>query len=276
MPGLDPGIHDLKGRANGRLSRSQAASVSARSVSKCSGDLGVRSGRAAAMNAGIPMASHDASEHGKLIASAAKAALAPLGCVRKGRSRVWFADQRFWAIWIEFQPSGWSKGSYLNVGTRYFWRSGRGLAFSYRPVDFIPFESAEQFTPLIETIAGIAAREVVALRERFRTPSDVLRHLQSSPLRDGWPVYDAAIASWLVGDVEQSRALFQRIAAWPTCGYDWEKRLKASSAVLAAQLDRHPAFRSAILDIIQRQRTRIGLAEDRGCLDDAADHTSAR
>ena len=33
------------------------------------------------------------NEHGKLIASAAKAALEPLGCVRKGRSRVWYADR---------------------------------------------------------------------------------------------------------------------------------------------------------------------------------------
>ncbi|NVN87526.1 MAG: hypothetical protein HXX15_15725 [Rhodopseudomonas sp.] len=216
------------------------------------------------------------NEHSRLIASAAKAALAPLGCVRKGRSRVWYADQRFWAIWIEFQPSGWSKGSYLNVGARYFWGASRGLGFSHRPVDFIPFQSAEQFNPLIQTMAGVAAREVIAMRERFRTPSDILRDMLASPLRDGWPVYDAAIASWLAGEVDQSRALFQRIAEWPTYGYDWEQRLKESSAALAALLDRPQAFRSAILDIIQRQRTRIGLAEDHGCLDDVVDRTVAR
>jgi hypothetical protein len=52
-----------------------------------------------------------ANEHGRLIAAAAKAALAPLGCVRKGQSRVWYSDQRYWVIAVEFQPSGWSKGS---------------------------------------------------------------------------------------------------------------------------------------------------------------------
>jgi hypothetical protein len=216
------------------------------------------------------------SEHGKLIASAAKAALAPLGCVRKGRSRVWYADQRFWAIWIEFQPSGWCKGSYLNVGARYFWGTSRGLGFSHRPVEFIPFQSAEQFIPLIQRMAGVAAGEVIAMRECFRTPSDILHYMLASPLRDGWPVYDAAMASWLAGEIDQSRALFQRITAWPTYGYEWEQRLKESSIALAALLDRPQAFRSAILEIIQRQRTRIGLAEDRGCLDDAMDRTAAR
>jgi hypothetical protein len=212
------------------------------------------------------------NEHGKLIASAAKAALAPLGCVRKGQSRSWYADQRFWAIWIEFQPSGWSKGSYLNIGARYFWHPGPGHSYSYRPVDFIPFENAEQFAPLIEAMAAVAAREVIAMRVRFRTPSEIQRHLLSPPLRDGWPVYDAAVASWLAGDFDQSRTLFDRIASWPTFGYDWQHRLKASSAALAALLDRPQAFRAAVLDIMQQQRALIGLAEDRGCLDAVADH----
>jgi hypothetical protein len=56
-----------------------------------------------------------ADEHARLIATAAKAALQPLGFVRRGRSRFWFADQGFWIIFAEFQPSGWSKGSYLNM-----------------------------------------------------------------------------------------------------------------------------------------------------------------
>lgn len=55
------------------------------------------------------------NEHGKLIAAAAKAALLPLGCVRKGQSRCWFSDERYWYIFIEFQPSSWSEGTYFNI-----------------------------------------------------------------------------------------------------------------------------------------------------------------
>ena len=54
--------------------------------------------------------------HGRLIAAAAKRHLSPLGCRRKGQSRFWSADHGFYQIGIEFQPSGWSKGSYLNEG----------------------------------------------------------------------------------------------------------------------------------------------------------------
>ena len=61
------------------------------------------------------------NEHGKLIAAAAKAALLPLGCRRKGQSRCWYSDERFWCIFIEFQPSGWSKGSYLNAAATWLW-----------------------------------------------------------------------------------------------------------------------------------------------------------
>lgn len=43
------------------------------------------------------------NEHGRLIAAAAKAALVPLGCKRKGQSRRWYSDQGFWVVFVEFQ-----------------------------------------------------------------------------------------------------------------------------------------------------------------------------
>lgn len=208
------------------------------------------------------------NEHGKLIAAAAKAALTPLGCVRKGQSRVWYSDQRFWAIAIEFQPSGWSKGSYLNISADYFWRAGPGHSATYRPVDFIPFQNPEQFAPLIDDMAAVAAREVLLMRERFRTLDSIQRHLLSRPLRDGWPVYDAAIASWLLDDVQLSKSFFQRMADWPTYGHDWQSNLKKRTADLAARLDKPAAMLARILDTIQQKRKLIGLPPDPYCLDD--------
>src|SRR5438105_812660 len=103
------------------------------------------------------------SEHGRLIAAAAKAALAPLGCRRKGQSRLWYSDQRFWIISVEFQPSAWSKGSYLNVGVSWLWSPGRGIDISTRPVDFVAYENVNQFQPLIEKVAKRGAEEVAHL-----------------------------------------------------------------------------------------------------------------
>lgn len=208
------------------------------------------------------------NEHGRLIAAAAKAVLTPLGCVRKGQSRVWYSDQRFWAIWIEFQPSGWSKGSYLNIGTNCLWHAGGGFLPVYRPIDFISFENVGQFTPLIDSMAAVAAREVLTMRERFRTLDDIHRHLLSQPLRDGWPVQNAAIASWLLGDIELSRSLFKRMADWPTYGYDWQFELKRTNASLAALLERPSDMLAALLATIRQQRHLIRLPPDLHCLDD--------
>lgn len=222
------------------------------------------------------MSTSSKNEHGKLITAAAKAALLPLGCIRKGQSRVWYSDQRFWAIVIEFQPSGWSKGSYLNISRKYLWRLGPGSTGSYRPVDFIPFESLEQFTPLIANMANVAAREVIDIAERLKRPENIHTDFLTEPLRDGWPVYDATISSWLMGDFELTTKLLRRMADWPTYGYDWQFRLKDHSASFAAKLKRPADCFAHILDTIQQSRKLISLPPDNHCLDDFPAARAAR
>ncbi len=77
------------------------------------------------------------NEHTRIIATAAKAVLQAHGFTRKGRSRVWFADRGFWLSVIEFQPSAWSRGSYLNVAVHWLWGQARGVRASkaYRTDD---------------------------------------------------------------------------------------------------------------------------------------------
>ena len=55
-------------------------------------------------------------DHNKLIAEVAKQTLLPAGLKRKGKSRLYYDDNGWWCTIVEFQPSGFSKGSYLNVG----------------------------------------------------------------------------------------------------------------------------------------------------------------
>jgi hypothetical protein len=201
-----------------------------------------------------------ADDHSSLIASAAKAALRPLGFVRRGRSRFWFADQGFWIIFAEFQPSGWSKGSYLNMGVKWLWQSRPTLDISYRPVDFIPFESKEQFSPLIAHMADVAAQEALKLRAQFKSLADVSQYLIAHATSDCWPVYHAAIAAGLASDAETSKRLFERMEAWSTYGYDWELELKSESAAFAALLYSPQRFRSAVSAVIDRTRFTMKMA----------------
>src|SRR5690348_10790315 len=108
------------------------------------------------------------NDHGRLIAAAAKAALAPIGCRRLGRSRCWISDERYWIIFVEFQPSAWSKGSYLNVRPIWLWLRYGSNDHHPRPHDFIAFENAEQFKPAIEHMAAVAAQSVLSMRARFQ------------------------------------------------------------------------------------------------------------
>lgn len=71
------------------------------------------------------------SEHGKIITQAAREVLAPMGLFRKGQSRVWLDDNDWFLTMIEFQPSAWERGSYLNVGTYFLWRRQDYLSYDY-------------------------------------------------------------------------------------------------------------------------------------------------
>jgi hypothetical protein len=215
-----------------------------------------------------------ANEHGRLIAAAAKAALLPLGCERQGQSRFWYSDQRFWLVSIEFQPSGWSRGSYLNVGATWFWTKLDFITFDagYRIADFIPFENVEQFRPRIEEMAQKAASEVMELRKRFRSLPDIHRWLITHATRDGWPIYHAAVAAGLVGDFAGARQLFDRIRHWQT---ETHPRMRGAAAELAGLIATPAQFRLAVLQMMARRRAALGLPPVENCLG-SADSTVVR
>jgi hypothetical protein len=217
------------------------------------------------------------NEHGRLIAAAAKAALSPIGCVRRGQSRVWLSDQRFWAIMIEFQPSGFSKGTYLNVGASWLWYERPGMAFNvgYRVAgaDFIPFENAAQFGPLVETMAARAAEEVLAMRERFSSVAAISRYLSARQYTDIRIRY-AAIAAGLNSEFDLSRRLFQQIQNCAV-NFDWEAKVQSDAAALAALLDDPAQFRSAVRHIIDARRAQARLPPLADCLE-GVNSTAAR
>lgn len=208
------------------------------------------------------------NEHGKLIAAAAKAALAPLGFRRVGQSRTWISDERYWAIWIEFQPSAWSKGSYLNVRPVWLWLRHGGNDDHPRPADFISFENAEQFRPLIENMASIAAQTAVAMRARFRTLEDVNHFFAERVSQDGFPVYRAAITAGLVGDIAKARTLSDRMEHIDLTNWGpWILGLVSECAALAALLDDPTRYKAAILETIAERRKTLRLSPDPQCLE---------
>jgi hypothetical protein len=202
--------------------------------------------------------------HDRIIAEAAERELAPLGFERKGRSRLWFADRGYWVSVVEFQPSQWSKGSYLNRGPHWLWGLGDGLSFD-RPVagerSFIAFDTPEAFTALAAEQARAAARTSAELDATFssiKQTADVLRRDLERGRPGGWPGFHAAVASGLSGDTDSARQLLEEtIDSSTTWRPDF---LEALGELLRATRD-PDRFRGLIVQRVSFQRARLGLAE---------------
>ena len=110
--------------------------------------------------------------HSKLINKAAREILRPVGLVRKGQSRVWLDDNGWWLTMIEFQPSSWSRGTYLNVGISWLWYPKEYLSFDigYRENSFIEFKDEDTFLREAIELAEKAKKIVFTYRESMSSP----------------------------------------------------------------------------------------------------------
>ncbi|WP_447756261.1 DUF4304 domain-containing protein [Sphingopyxis fribergensis] len=159
--------------------------------------------------------------HDKIIANAAKAALRPLGFQRKGQSRLWFFDHSWWLAVIEFQPSSWSKGSYLNVAAHWLWMDVApiSLDFGGRLEGFEEYSSDEQFAVAVARLADRAADEARRLAAMFSSLPDTAEILleqarteaRQAPAHPGWMLYNAGVAAGLVGRNDEAAEMFGRV-----------------------------------------------------------------
>lgn len=112
-------------------------------------------------------------DHNKIIKQAADSVLKPNGLFQKGSSRVWIDDNGWFLIIVEFQPSAWDKGSYLNVAIHFLWDEKDYLSYDYgscggRLNGFVTFDGDEEkFFTEMRGLANWAMEKVEEYR-RFR------------------------------------------------------------------------------------------------------------
>ncbi|HXQ49720.1 MAG TPA: hypothetical protein VN802_01395 [Stellaceae bacterium] len=195
-------------------------------------------------------------------ADAVQASLGPLGCRQKGRLPLWVADQRFWAVLVEFEPGGErGEAPHLKAGACWLW-----YAQSYWSFDYGNRIAGTADDPA--AFARRAAEEVAALRAKFPSVAAVARHLVAASGDAHWPLYHAAVASGIAGDRDTAARLFQRLDEKPATR-DWQATLRTESRVLARSLEEHGAFRRSVGDVIGRMRALQGLPPDPACFDDS-------
>lgn len=200
------------------------------------------------------------SDHDRLIAAAAQASLAPLGCVRERTSRTWIDDHGWWVGVIEFQPSSWSKGSYLNVGACWLWRETDHFSFDLgsRVQGFRPFEDVDQFTEVAGQLAARAAREVLSLRARITGIRSLAWRLRLRWMPTIWDHYHAAVSNGLAGKSSVARRRFGAISR-ARVDADWVAGVKEKALRLGPLLDNPDTFRQEVSAMITRTREQLGL-----------------
>lgn len=204
--------------------------------------------------------------HDRIIADAAKAALGPLGFKRKGRSRTWLADHGWWLTVVEFQPSGWSKGSYLNVAAHWLWSETGTLSFDFggRIAEHVEYLTDAQFTPAAAQLAERAAVEAQLLTETFESLSKAAKVLLEETqtksgqphLHPGWSDYNAGVAAALVGRPDEARKMFTRILDSPAPP---GSVLHPAAANMAQLLSDPIGLRGKVNSLIKRQREALRL-----------------
>jgi hypothetical protein len=201
--------------------------------------------------------------HTKLLTAAAREVLRPMGLTQRGRSRSWIDDHGWWLIQVEFQPSGFTKGSYLNVGITWIWDEHLGFSFDFgnRVEGLVVFENERQFAPEAQRLAQRAASEVTAFRGRFDSIAKTANELtENCDPRNSRQLYHTGLACGLAGRTKEAAGFLRKLVEMSTT-YAWEKELNARTAKLLKMVDQPKKFKAAVADIVNSARSSLKLEE---------------
>lgn len=197
-------------------------------------------------------------DHNRVIDVEARRVLKPFGLVRKGKSRVWLDDHGWWLIQVEFQPSAWSRGSYLNVGVTWMLYESSVGAFHVGSRVDVPFISAvgnENFAEEARNLALRAKEEVTALRSKFEhLPAAVGHYGEVLERRSIWDDYFHGVFLGLSGDSTNAKLAFNAVPKHRV-QYQWEKALSYRASEISELVPNRAAFTDTIRGIVLRTRS---------------------
>ena len=206
------------------------------------------------------MVTSSLQDHNSLLAASAKTHLTPLGFKRKGRSRLWFKDMGWWLVVIEFQPSSWSKGSYLNVAAMWLWWAKDYWSFDEggRVGDFREFKDNEQFSLAADQLARAACAQAIALEDRFNSVEATATYLQSRITQNPWSLYAAFAAALAARQAALASQVSGQLQECPETA-PWIIDLKAKTRTLLQKVNLGESPREVVAVEIQRCRELLKL-----------------
>ncbi|MEO8588349.1 MAG: hypothetical protein ABI432_03190 [Flavobacteriales bacterium] len=153
------------------------------------------------------------ADHNAILKRIARGRLLPLGIVQQGRSRTFLLEKGWYTIVIEFQPSSFSKGTYLNVGAdfHFFPRDHFAFAHGYREKGFEEFENEEQFAHVVHAACDRAIERVRAIEQELGTYRAAIRAVRRDAGHDPWRRYELGFLRALNGDALRAKWLLRKV-----------------------------------------------------------------
>jgi hypothetical protein len=166
---------------------------------------------------------------------------------------------------VEFQPSSWSKGSYLNVGFQHLWRVTDHVSFD-RPerlnIDgqqFLSFDVArpEVFQAAASRLVEKARQAVEHRRLQHGDGSEAVERIAWAETESIYELYDAGTGLGLLGERQAANDRFARILALDGSSLAWLAELQNQARVLAAVLDDKDALIAEVTRRVGKTRTAL-------------------
>jgi|LakMenEpi03Aug12_release.lakeMendotaPanAssembly.Ray.scaffolds.fasta_scaffold559819_1 hypothetical protein len=167
-------------------------------------------------------------DHNKLLTKIAKARFKQTSIRQKGQSRMFLQDNFWYTTLIEFQPSGYDKGTFLNIGVdfNFYPRDHFTFSFGNREKEFIKFESQAQFENAVNSLCELTLKRTSEIQSQLATYSNATATLKKTfNPTNSWQNFDLGIITALSGDKTNAKILLEKVISG-NCGYEWEKDRK--------------------------------------------------
>ncbi len=194
-------------------------------------------------------------DHNKLLKKIAKERLKPYGIFQQGQSQTFLYDRGWFTIVIEFQPSSWSKGTYLNIGVdfNFYPRDYFAFGYGYREKGFEEFKDEEQFKKLVNELCELTIKRVQELEQKFIDVWTALKTMNKEKSDDTLRIYEVAVLNILTSNFDKARKQFSQVSK-SKCEYDWEIERKKVADELIDWLHEIPMDLDKIQNLINKIR----------------------
>lgn len=220
-------------------------------------------------------------EHDKIIRDVAREILGNEGLFQVGQSRSWLDDQGFFMGHIEFQPSGYDKGSYLNTGVCFLWSEPKAADFNVDSFEygdraflsgigeFAEYRKGkeESFRQKVMKQAEFAKEQIFEYRNfrDFEYAERVIKNADSSY----YDQYHLAMLNFFFNNYEEGRNHFIAFIEELECNIwyeiegevfcrEWAAELcQYCKAVLLPQITDADSARRMVINIIKKNRKHL-------------------